>query len=366
MDWLSTRFELSRSGSAPNSRPMEGLRGCAVLLVFIVHYTTLAAPWFALPTLLQVLHTIGNSGVDLFFVLSGYLIYGSLISHPQPVLSFLRRRIARIYPAYSAVFALYLLLCAAVPQASKIPPAPLAAARYIAQNYLLLCGLGQPLVTVSWSLSYEMAYYLAMPALIAAFGLRRRPPVWRCGLFALLLLTGAWCHVAHGAPVRLLMFLAGVLLHEAIHSPALADKAPGAPLVGTALALAMTGMLTPLPPLFKFGALFVAYFLLCFNCLRRPAGVVGRCCSVTPLRWLGNMSYSYYLLHGLALKAAFALLPPDASAVLCAALLVPMFLWTLVASAALFLLVERPCSLRPRHAFSRTALLQKSSPVADI
>ena len=36
--WLSRRFELSRHGSAANVRPMEGLRGFAVFLVFVVHY----------------------------------------------------------------------------------------------------------------------------------------------------------------------------------------------------------------------------------------------------------------------------------------------------------------------------------------
>ena len=361
MDWLRSRFELSRSG-ALNSQPMEGLRGYAVMLVFVVHYVTLISPWIARPSLMAdvagALHTIGNTGVDLFFVLSGYLIYGSLMTHQQHFLPFIRRRIARIYPAFSVVFGLYLALSATFPRESRIPAAPLEGALYVAQNFLLLAGFGQraPIVTVSWSLSYEMGYYLTMPVLIAAFGLRRRGWKWRMLFFGGGLLAAAVASVALNAPVRMIMFIAGVLLQELMARKPSGTWVPSAILVLSALALAMVGMLMAAPPLLKFGGLFAAFFLLCLACFRRPSGPAGRACSMTPLRWLGNMSYSYYLLHGLALKAAFAALavamPPAALSgagawLFFAAWLAPMFLWTLLASAALFLLVERPCSLVP-------------------
>jgi peptidoglycan/LPS O-acetylase OafA/YrhL len=66
------------------------------------------------------------------------------------------------------------------------------------------------------------------------------------------------------------------------------------------------------------------------------------------------MSYSYYLLHGLTLKVAFVVLSAilPASGVDAAAfwlLLPPLFLATLMSSAALFLSIERPLSLTPRR-----------------
>ena len=126
MNWLMRTFELSRGGRAHNVQPMEGLRGFAVFLVFLVHFTTLVKPWLAETTVVfafaQSLHTVGNAGVDLFFVISGYLIYGSLISRPQHFLHFLARRVERIYPAFVAVFAVYLILSFVFPTENKIPP----------------------------------------------------------------------------------------------------------------------------------------------------------------------------------------------------------------------------------------------------
>jgi peptidoglycan/LPS O-acetylase OafA/YrhL len=70
--------------------------------------------------------------------------------------------------------------------------------------------------------------------------------------------------------------------------------------------------------------------------------------SWAPLRWLGNMSYSYYLIHGLTLKFVFLvvgiIVPKDFD--MAASMLLPAFAVTLVPSALLFLLVERPVSLQ--------------------
>jgi peptidoglycan/LPS O-acetylase OafA/YrhL len=55
---------------------MEGLRGVAVFLVFLVHYVSNVAPWTAsdLGSVAAAVTTMGSTGVDLFFVLSGFLI----------------------------------------------------------------------------------------------------------------------------------------------------------------------------------------------------------------------------------------------------------------------------------------------------
>jgi peptidoglycan/LPS O-acetylase OafA/YrhL len=74
-------------------------------------------------------------------------------------------------------------------------------------------------------------------------------------------------------------------------------------------------------------------------------------CCWTPLRWLGNMSYSYYLLHGLTLKGLALVVtrfhPPSGHQPALFTLLLAVGLTaTLATSTVLFLLVEKPFSLR--------------------
>ena len=360
--WLARRFELSRHGSASNVRPMEGLRGFAVFLVFLVHYVSTLEPWIrpgsGLHALAGALHTIGVSGVDLFFVLSGFLIYGSLLGREQRFLPFMKRRWQRIYPAFLVVFALYVALSFALPGESRIPASFAAAAAYLGANLLLLPGLLpiEPLITVAWSLSYEMFYYLALPLVIGIGALRRRRRSARVALWCGLALGVALYCGLRGGPVQLVMFLAGMLLHEALAGRAL--PAPGGAAALAALAAGFGAMLVPTvgPAGYavKVSILFVAFFLLCHECFSHASGWLARGFSWTPLRWLGNMSYSYYLLHGLALKAAFVVvakalggMPPAAGDWLFWALLAPLFAASLLPATVLFLCVERPFSLAP-------------------
>lgn len=358
MEWLSRRFELSRGGGAHNMRPMEGLRGFAVFLVFLVHYVTLVKPWIAHAPRLEAvsigIHALGNSGVDLFFVLSGFLIYGSLIRRPQSFIAFMRRRIHRIYPTFTTVFLIYIALSFVFKGENKIPASVGAGAIYLAQNFFLLPGIFpiEPMITVAWSLSYEIFYYVAIPFVIAVFGLRRRSSAWRAVFFMVAagFLTGI-CAV-YGGPVRLIMFISGILLSEAILGKLV--PIPSALVGSTALCIGLLITLLPLAGTLgfavKISTLFISFFLVCLACFAMPTEWLPRFFSWTLMRWLGNMSYSYYLLHGLALKAIFlvlkAILPAENHAdLLFWALLPTTFVLTLLPTAALFLLVERPFSL---------------------
>lgn len=337
---------------------MEGLRGFAVFLVFLVHYVTLTEPWISATPDFDLfttsLHTVGHAGVDLFFVLSGYLIYGSLIKRDQPFITFISRRAQRIYPAFLVVLMIYVLLSFAFPAENKIPQQALPALSYLFQNLLLLPGLFpiEPIITVAWSLSYEMFYYLVLPVVIALLGLRTLSSRWRTTFFlGVALLTVIYGAMLNG-PIRLVMFISGILLYEAMsdsHIPS-----PPSYIGFLALILGLTGMLMPMGgaagSALKIAVLFVTFFILCLACFRRPTAWLARGFSWTPLRWLGNMSYSYYLLHGLTLKAGFlvlsTLLPqqgygPDFFWML----LPPMFFASLLTAALLFLVIERPFSL---------------------
>jgi peptidoglycan/LPS O-acetylase OafA/YrhL len=342
---------------------MEGMRGFAILFVFLAHYSTSIDPWIASDSSLHwlggVLHAIGNTGVLLFFVLSGYLVYRSLITKDQPFLRFITRRVARLYPAFTVVFVVYVALSFVFPAESKIPASVSAGAIYLIQNFLLLPGLFpiEPMITVAWTLSYEMFFYVTIGLVIPVFSLRRRSAVWRVAFFAAVAgAAGLYC-AAYGGHSRLIMFVSGILLHEALEGRRVA--VPGS---AVALLALVTGVLTVLVPaegstgyVLKVGILFGALFAMCYSCFSQPAGWLARGFSWTPLRWLGNMSYSYFLLHGVALKACFLMLASWLPAAergpwLVWALMPAVFALTLIPTGALYLAVERPFSFAPRPA----------------
>ena len=215
------------------------------------------------------------------------------------------------------------------------------------------------MVTVAWSLSYELFYYLALPLIIGVFVLRRRTPAQRIVFFLSVAIIGAVYCGLNGGPVRLLMFIAGILLYEVI-----SNKLIPAPTSGLAIAALTAGLLCLLLPIqgapgytTKTVVLFACFFVLCLTCFTAPQARITKAFTWAPVRWLGNMSYSYYLLHGLTLKAIFMVMhslihSPDNGFALTVAVMPAAFAITLLSSAALFIFIERPFSImqKPRKA----------------
>jgi peptidoglycan/LPS O-acetylase OafA/YrhL len=149
-------------------KALDGVRGIAILLVILFHYGLLGCGWI---------------GVQLFFVLSGYLITSILLKERKTSLSnylkrFYWRRSLRIFPLYY----LYLLVILGAYLSLKIPPAfadqwPYLFTytynvRHILPNYD-----GSPLLIHLWSLSVEEQFYLIWPALVFVFAARRFKPL---------------------------------------------------------------------------------------------------------------------------------------------------------------------------------------------
>ncbi len=361
-NWVSERFELSRGGGPGNIRPMEGLRGFAALLVFFAHYIGFMKPFvdqsseFAAAA--NAVNSVGNSGVDLFFVLSGYLIYGSLISRPQVFTQFMSRRVARIYPVFLVMFAVYIALSLLLPSESKIPSTAGEAATFLLGNFFLLAGLFPitAMISVAWSLSYEMFYYAVIPGIISVFGLREQKVGWRVGFFAVVALAyTAYCFVYWGQP-RLLMFLAGILLYEAINHLRL--RPPSSALTAVVVAAGLFAQLLPtehsVGNTLQVVALFAAYYTLCFCCFANTGAWLRRVFEWTPLRWFGNMSYSFYMVHALAMQFVVLVLAtflPASSAygpLIFWALMPALFVTALAPAVLMYLFVERRFSLKPK------------------
>ena len=336
--------------------PMEGLRGLAVTLIFLQHYTVQSqliglSPGLAY-TVAAAFRNYGNMGVELFFVLSGYLIYGTLVRRASPFLGFMARRLQRIYPTFLVVFAFALAVDFLAPGPGKIPHDPWQAAACLAANLALLPALFSmvQIVAVAWSLSYEMFFYVAVAGLVLGLGMGRIPRDRRIAVLALL--TGAFivtsCAGLPGFPIRMMPFFAGMLLAEGLGKrvPAwLGWAAPAAAFLAcvthTISGVAAEAIQT------------IAFFSLCAVCFRGD-GLVSAWMTWTPLRWLGNMSYSYYLVHGYVVRISMVLLarvlPLGMPDWMFWASMPILYVATLLAASFIFVSVEKPLSLRSQAA----------------
>jgi len=146
---------------------LDHLRALAIIIVFVFHYAMFGHP----AGLSEHLGSWGWTGVDLFFVLSGFLIGGQLfakISRDQPVSygEFYFKRSLRILPAYFVVLALYILF-PGFKERSELPP--LWRMFTFTQNF----GLDitkEGAFSHAWSLCIEEQFYLVLPLMIIGLG----------------------------------------------------------------------------------------------------------------------------------------------------------------------------------------------------
>ena len=295
------------------SRPVflliQVLRGLAALMV-VAHHSSLLV--------LERLHlgynwVNGASGVDIFFVISGFVMTISslpLRGAPHPARTFLARRLERIVPMYWIVTLAKVATLLLWPESGRNA---IGGWQHVVSSLLFLPSLSlhvlqEPILVVGWSLNFEVAFYM----LFALALLVRGAPVWIAGVPLLLgaamdlcgwPVTQPW--VAYYRRSMLLEFAGGMLL--AIVLPQL-RKVPWWVALGVALAalrwlwvfregtiLSMRGLVWGLP------AIAIVACALCMEARwgrRMP-------------RWalrIGDASYSIYLVHTFVLPAVGLLL----------------------------------------------------------
>lgn len=349
--------------------PMEGLRGWAVLLVFFVHFhgafKGFATPGSTLFYVSQFLGSVGGTGVDLFFIISGYLIYGAVVSPRFGYGRFLRRRVQRIYPTFLFVSLIYFGLWAFSGNDNfKFHGTIAEQISYAVQNLLLMPGIfpGRAMNGVAWSLSYEMFFYLLLPLLLAVTAMRSWGRMPRVYFFLGLAVAGILVSPLFEHPrVRLIAFLLGIVLFELVdrfrnRSSTWFDLAAlGAYLCGLGLIYAVDkttivpGRLGSPVIATIAGAASFAFCGLCFH----GGGILGRCFSWGPLRALGNMSYSFYLIHPLAMgtvrEAIRRVGDPGQNSLVFAGLMLAGFAASWVAATLLFVAIEKPLSIHVKR-----------------
>ena len=301
------------SGDDRAYRPdIDGLRALAILSVVLYHAGVPGTSG-------------GFTGVDIFFVISGYLIGGHIYAELRAgcfsYLSFYRRRAKRILPAYFAVLA-FILLAALVLlsplEAAKLGRTAFAATLSVSNllfwhsaNYFQTKSDLIPLL-MTWSLGVEEQFYAVIPVLLVLVARIRRnwtlPAILAVCALSLLLaqhqLDGhsqrAFQAAFYLLPARAWELGVGVALAVA------EQRATRTPTVARfSLAISLAGVILILAPLFLLdahslfpGAAALPSVLGTAMLIAVPASWISRrLLSLPPLVFVGRVSYSWYLWH---------------------------------------------------------------------
>lgn len=138
---------------------IRALRGVAVLLVMASHLLTIESK-YAGDEILPNWFISGLSGVDLFFVISGFImvyVTRNLDTDLRTVWQFLLARVTRIYPLYWVISLAVLLVWL---QAPHLVFSSISGQPDILKSFLLLPDNQPPLLAVGWTLIHEMYFYL--------------------------------------------------------------------------------------------------------------------------------------------------------------------------------------------------------------
>jgi peptidoglycan/LPS O-acetylase OafA/YrhL len=305
---------------------LDCLRFFAFFGVYVCHTLTGDPAYYAArhvpyPALVAALAFAGRYGVDLFFLLSAYLITELLLREQEQfgkldLRSFYARRILRIWPLYFLGILIGVVLPLIDPR-EQFPLKYAVAFALMFGNWMISFAGPVPSVVFSlWSVSFEEQFYLIWPAFIAKAG--GKGLLRACGILLLI------------SSVSRLLFLGYA---RSVHSEMSIFANTLTRLDPLALGIATAVLLRGKRMTFKWGtrlsllaagyALWVAVAYFChltlgYVMLGYPAAALGAWLifiaalgfSPTPgwLRYLGKISYGLYVFHGMALYLAVFLL----------------------------------------------------------
>ena len=288
---------------------LDYLRGVAAFYVVAHHLSEFQyASDLHIDLPFRKLLVLGFLGVDIFFVLSGFVMahgYRERLRMPGALLPYARARFARLAPLH--FLTTMILLAIVLAMSSRVPIAlPRFDHTWLGWNILNLQGIipnqsnwNYP----SWSISFEMVAYILFPAALVL--LRKHPGV----VFALGMATTTifyvWIRRYHptdfdlttygvGALVRSVgLFMAGAALRELWDVPATRKLASGWGIYALLLIWLVGAILTGLP---KAWLTWIAPIGLLWA---QGSGWLKRLPFAPVLKWLGDISFSIYLIHAL-------------------------------------------------------------------
>ena len=281
--------------SSVNSKRLvqvDALRGLAAIAVVLFHYTTRFAELFGVDSMPSLSFPTGHYGVNLFFIISGFVIFMTLEKTAEPM-DFIVSRFSRLFPAYWVAIFLTFSICHVLGLPGKLVGIGTALA-----NLLMVHGFfGVTNVDgVYWTLEVELLFYCGMFILYLLKGLDRLNYV----LIGLLLFRVSYYVFEHYFAIdlpwivfRILIlkslpwFSLGISIYIAVH-----HVAPGAwrkPLITSILAVATLYLCESA---FVAGLAVVLSSMVYFAAKNRFTLL-----EFKPIVWLGTISYPLYLLH---------------------------------------------------------------------
>lgn len=292
-------------------QPLDGIRAIAILMVIICHAIE-CNPSLKEFHLLSA--ALGRAGVNLFFVLSGYLITSLLVKEHRitgkiDLRAFIGRRILRIFPAYYA-FLIVMGIISFLHVGVHISREELFMdAAFLRNYYLEHAGFW---TSHTWSLALEQQFYLLWPAALVLLGLRNGlryavggmilDPFIRLGTYVIF--PGQRDIITTMFHTRMDILLYGSVLAIIVAQPrnfisgAMAKH--GSLLLCTAIILFAAGILLEadlrgygLTIDFSVAGIVVAAIIAYL--LTYPSSAFARILSCAPITWLGRISYSLYL-----------------------------------------------------------------------
>jgi len=336
---------------------LDGLRALAVTLVMCNHLSAPVPAW---------LH--GYLGVEIFFVLSGFLITTLLLrerlDHGRVSLAgFYLRRFFRIVPVYFLTIALYYV-------AVRVLDDDLKAAQFdVALPWLLTFmreyapAAAGNVMGHAWTLGVEEKFYLLWPLLLIALY-----PFQRRGLVLLALISVAALVLVGPLARAYAGLLTGVLLALGIGAATRPGRLPAVPQFVLLMFAALAYLLVGVDP--AFDPLFGAAMALLMGSLLLRTSLLRQLLEHPWLVFVGRRSYSMYLIHVLAANAVSQLAPPALNSHWLVAL-AGTFAISLAGASVLYVVVEKPCirfgrTLAARAAQApRAASAESAAPLRD-